>query len=134
MKDNVQMCFAQLLAVKPQHAYIAAEALTAPPSGWIISVIAGVSMGSLKEAYKTNNIVRCMPNTPAIVLEAMTVWTSFRECPPDIKKKVKQLLAFMGEELYVTDESYIDMATAVSGSGPAVRNSNMMSSNCSNIL
>lgn len=43
------------------------------------------------------------------------------DCPPDVKKKVKALLSLMGEELYMQDEGYIDMATAVSGSGPAVR-------------
>ncbi len=100
--------------------YIAAESLKRKPDGWIVSIVAGVSMDSLKEAFKTDKIIRCMPNTPAVVMEAMTVWTAFKNCPPEIKKKAKVLMGSMGEELFVTDESYIDMATAISGSGPAV--------------
>ena len=108
------------MAVKPQHVYIAAESLKRKPDGWIISIVAGVSMDSLKDAFKTDKIIRCMPNTPAVVMEAMTVWTAFKSCPPEIKKKARILMGSMGEELFVTDESYIDMATAISGSGPAV--------------
>lgn len=111
----------QLLAVKPQHVNMAGAALTEPLSGWLLSVVAGYSIESLQSVFKTPKVIRTMPNTPAIVLEGMTVWTAAPDCPADIMKTARSLLGSMGEELYVVDESYIDMATAISGSGPAVR-------------
>jgi pyrroline-5-carboxylate reductase len=95
-------------------------ALTEPVSGWVLSVVAGYSIESLQKVFKTEKVIRTMPNTPAIVLEGMTVWTAPPNCPPDIMKTTRNLLGSMGEELFVVDESYIDMATAISGSGPAV--------------
>jgi pyrroline-5-carboxylate reductase len=95
-------------------------ALTEPVSGWVLSVVAGYSIESLQKVFKTEKVIRTMPNTPAIVLEGMTVWTAPPSCPPDIMKTARNLLGSMGEELFVVDESYIDMATAISGSGPAV--------------
>ncbi len=62
-----------------------------------------------------------MPNTPAMVLEGITVWTATKEVPLDMIHKVKTLLDSIGEQVEVHDEQYLDMATAVSGSGPAVR-------------
>ena len=97
-----------------------AETLTVKPDCWIISVMAGISMEHLSKLYESQQIIRCMPNTPATVMEAMSVWSSKIACPPETKKKVKHLFELMGDELYVKDESYIDMATAISGSGPAV--------------
>jgi pyrroline-5-carboxylate reductase len=77
-------------------------------------------MDQIAKSFQTDRVVRCMPNTPAVVMEAMSVWTSKIDTPPEIKKKVKALFGVMGDELYVQDEDYIDMATAISGSGPAV--------------
>lgn len=60
-----------------------------------------------------------MPNTPAMVFEGMTVWTATKDVPEDVLKKVRLLLDSIGEQVEVHDERYLDMATAVSGSGPA---------------
>jgi len=49
----------------------------------------------------------------------MTVWTASAEVNEKQKELAKSILAASGEELFVTSEKYIDMATAVSGSGPA---------------
>jgi pyrroline-5-carboxylate reductase len=60
-----------------------------------------------------------MPNTPAQIGESMTVWTAASEVTEKQKTWARRILGAMGKEIYVDDEKYLDMATAVSGSGPA---------------
>jgi pyrroline-5-carboxylate reductase len=60
-----------------------------------------------------------MPNTPAQIGEGISVWTATSEVTEPQKKRVSSILGTMGREIYVDDEKYLDMATAVSGSGPA---------------
>lgn len=55
-----------VLAVKPQHCQVVAESLTSAPKGWLVSVMAGISMAQISELFETEKIVRCMPNTPAV--------------------------------------------------------------------
>ena len=89
------------------------------PEQLMISIIAGARVATLKNGLTHNAIVRSMPNTPAQIREGMTVWTATREVTAKQKKKTAQILGIMGEQIYVGDEKFIDMATAVSGSGPA---------------
>jgi len=49
----------------------------------------------------------------------MTVWTATKEVEENTKESVKQILSSLGDEMYVDDEVYVDMATAISGTGPA---------------
>jgi len=63
--------------------------------------------------------VRAMPNTPAQIGMGMTVWTATPDVPEALVDKARRILAVLGDELYVPDEKYVDMATALSGSGPA---------------
>ena len=60
-----------------------------------------------------------MPNTPAQVGQGMSVWTATKEVSVAQKLEIAEVLSAMGRETYVDDESYLDMATAISGSGPA---------------
>jgi len=60
-----------------------------------------------------------MPNTPAMVLEGITVWTATQDTPESMITIARTLLGSIGEQVEVNDERYLDMATAVSGSGPA---------------
>lgn len=75
-------------------------------------------MNDFMELAGTSRVVRTMPNTPATVQKGMTVWC----CSDDVSKgqrdSVAKFLSSLGEQHYVQDESYLDMATAVSGSGP----------------
>ena len=111
-----------ILAVKPQNVVSVAGMLTEYPkdSQLIISIVAGCTIANLESLFKTSTIVRSMPNTPAMVLEGMTVWTATKTSPDHIVDLAKQLLNSIGEQIQVSDENYLDMATAVSGSGPAV--------------
>ena len=60
-----------------------------------------------------------MPNTPAQIGQGMVVWTATEAVSPEARDQVRSVLGALGQELYVDDEKYVDMATAVSGSGPA---------------
>jgi pyrroline-5-carboxylate reductase len=66
-----------------------------------------------------NSIVRAIPNTPAQVGAGITVWTATAEVNEQQKRWARSILGAIGEEIYVADEKYLDMATAVSGSSPA---------------
>ena len=65
-----------------------------------------------------DQIVRVMPNTPAQIGHGMSVWTATPEVTQPQRDMARRILAAMGRELEVHDENYIDMATALSGSGP----------------
>ena len=60
-----------------------------------------------------------MPNTPAQIGQGMSVWTATTQVSEGDKKIVGRILKTLGDECYVDDEKYIDMATALSASGPA---------------
>ena len=110
-----------VLAVKPQNlAKVMAELKGQLKSEQLVlSIIAGARIDTLRLGLKHSYIVRAMPNTPAQIGEGMSVWTATAEVTEQQKGRAKAILGAMGKEIYVDDESYIDMATAVSGSGPA---------------
>ena len=63
-------------------------------------------------------IIRAMPNTPAQIGEGMTVWTASPAVTESHFAQARTILTAMGKELYVEEEGELDMATAVSGTGP----------------
>ena len=110
-----------LLAVKPQHMSGVLQSLSTslPPKALAVSIAAGCTIDMFTTALPTKNIVRAMPNTPAVVGEGMTVWTATAECSEAQLDQARSLLSCFGSELRVADEQYLDMATALVGSGPA---------------
>lgn len=109
-----------ILAVKPQDIIPVMEMLTDRlKSQMIISIVAGVTMNTICSKLNYKRVVRAMPNTPAQVLRGMTAWTTSESLSSKEYKMAKEILSSMGEEQYFADEKYIDMATAISGSGPA---------------
>jgi len=108
------------LAVKPyQFAAVAADLKGhLRPDQTVVSIMAGVTIAALRAGLDHNAIVRVMPNTPAQVGEGMCAWTAAPEVKPEAREQARLLLAATGREVYFEDEKYIDMATAVSGSGP----------------
>jgi pyrroline-5-carboxylate reductase len=60
-----------------------------------------------------------MPNTPAQIGQGITVWTAAPEVSAEQREMARQILTALGEEVFVEEESYLDMATALSGTGPA---------------
>jgi len=110
-----------VLAIKPQNlAEVMAELKgQLKPSQLVLSIIAGARIDTLCQGLNHRCVVRAMPNTPAQIGQGMTVWTSTTEVTEEHKEWAAAILGVMGKEIYFTDEKYLDMATAVSGSGPA---------------
>jgi pyrroline-5-carboxylate reductase len=85
----------------------------------VISIIAGVSMRQFIETLEHPAVVRAMPNTPAQIAEGMTVWTAAADVTEEQRGWAGLVLGALGHELYVDNEHYLDMATAINGTGPA---------------
>ncbi len=109
-----------VLSVKPQRLTEVMKGLKGIRSdALVLSIIAGATIKKIGTGLKHKAIVRSMPNTPGQIGEGITVWAASKEVSEDQQKMARSLLSAMGEEVYVEDESYLDMATALSGSGPA---------------
>lgn len=85
----------------------------------VVSIMAGVTSDTLVDGLGHDSVVRVMPNTPAQIGQGMSVWTALPSVPQDKIKATGSILETLGEEWFVPEEKYIDMATAVSASGPA---------------
>jgi pyrroline-5-carboxylate reductase len=120
VQDAVDNAEIVVLAVKPQNIKDLAASITTPPKGMILSIVAGCTIKMLKDKFRTNIIMRTMPNTPAMISEGITVWTTSKETPKVLHGKGEILLRSIGDQVEVSEEKYLDMATAISGSGPAV--------------
>ncbi len=84
-----------------------------------LSIVAGARMSTLSQGLGHDAVVRVMPNTPAQVGSGMTLWTCSTGVSDGQREMTKSVLSSVGEEIYVSDEKYMDMATALSASGPA---------------
>ncbi|PKB66686.1 MAG: pyrroline-5-carboxylate reductase [SAR202 cluster bacterium Io17-Chloro-G4] len=84
-----------------------------------VSIIAGAKIATLSTGLNHGAVIRVMPNTPAQIGEGMSVWTCSKEVGEQARLLAQSVLDTVGQEVYVDDEKYLDMATAVSGSGPA---------------
>ena len=84
----------------------------------VISIAAGITLSKLCQGLDRQSVVRAMPNTPAQIGEGVTVWTTSGEATEQDKERARTILGAMGKQVFVADEKFIDMATAVSGSGP----------------
>lgn len=84
----------------------------------VISILAGATFTKLSAGLEHNALVRVMPNTPAQIGQGMLVWTSTPSVTPQRMDQVRSVLGALGRELWVETEKYVDMATALSGTGP----------------
>ena len=109
-----------LLTVKPQVLAQVMRQLHGrlEPRQVAVSVVAGASIGTLSRGLGHDAIVRVMPNTPAQIGQGMSVWTATSDVNEGQREQVRTVLGALGEELYVDEEKYVDMATALSGTGP----------------
>ena len=110
-----------VLAVKPQvlpavlselQGRIREDALT-------LSIVAGATIATIASMLEHGAIVRTMPNTPAQVGEGMTVWTATPEVSREQRAQAVTIVGALGRQLFVDDERFLDIATAISGTGPA---------------
>ncbi len=105
-----------LLCVKPQE--MASVSGTLAPDALLVSIMAGVRIETMARDFAHDRIVRVMPNTPVAAKAGMSVWTATAAVNAAQRELVRGLLDAIGREMYVEDEKKLDMATAVSGSGP----------------
>ncbi len=109
-----------LLTVKPQVLTTVMRQLHGrlEPRQIALSIVAGASIDKLSRGLGHDAIVRVMPNTPAQIGQGMMVWTATPDVTKEQRQRVRAILSALGEELWVEEEKYVDMATALSGTGP----------------
>ncbi len=112
-----------VLAVKPQALSSVAKsaaALIQQKKSLVVSIAAGISQQSLSQWLGADiAIVRCMPNTPALVLTGATALHANVQVSAEQRDLAENIMRSVGIALWVNDESELDAVTAVSGSGPA---------------
>lgn len=112
-----------VLAVKPQILHEVAREISevlANNNILVVSIAAGITHSSLSQWLGKNvSIVRCMPNTPALVRSGATALFANDQVSEDHKNLAENILRSVGICLWVDFESELDAVTAVSGSGPA---------------
>ncbi len=84
----------------------------------VVSIIAGGRIATLSAGLGHPAIVRAMPNTPAQIGAGMTVWTATPQVSAAQREQARTVFESLGKEMFVDEEKYLDMATAVSGTGP----------------
>jgi pyrroline-5-carboxylate reductase len=110
-----------VLSVKPQRLGRVLAGLRGAlrPDALVLSIVAGASISKIGFGLGHELIVRSMPNTPAQIGEGITVWTSSPQVTAEQREMARVILGALGDEIYVEEENYLDMATALSGTGPA---------------
>lgn len=109
-----------VLAVKPQVMSQVVTPLPLQAQQLVISIAAGVPIASLERwTTPTQPIVRCMPNTPALLRAGITGLYANNAVSDAHRKRAEDILGAAGETVWVTEEGQLDAVTAVSGSGPA---------------
>ena len=110
-----------ILAVKPQNLpQVMEEIKGLMPEQLVLSIVAGATLSSLYQGLNHCSVIRAMPNMPAQIGDGMTIWTATAETDQRQRELAQAVLGALGKEIYVADERYLNMATALSGSGPAV--------------
>ena len=109
-----------VLAVKPQRIEVVLGELkgSLPPDGLVVSIIAGAKVETIAAELLHPAVVRAMPNTPAQIGQGMTAWTATPEVNERQEEQVRAMLGALGREMRVETERMIDMATALSATGP----------------
>jgi len=110
-----------VLSVKPQSLPAVLEELQGgiPAGALVLSIVAGAQLSALSEKLRHSAVVRAMPNTPAQIGQGITVWTVTAAVSPAQRETARQVLECLGKQIFVEDEDELDMATALSGTGPA---------------
>ena len=108
-----------VLAVKPQDAKSALASI-AVQQQLVISIAAGLTLQTLSRWLGGHRkLVRCMPNTPALIGAGIAGLYALPEVSAEEKSKAETILTAVGEAVWVPEERLLDPVTAVSASGPA---------------
>ena len=85
----------------------------------VLSIIAGARMDAIALELRHEWVIRVMPNMPAQIGAGMSLWLAAPAVNQPFRETTRSILHTLGEEMEVADEKYLDMATALSASGPA---------------
>ena len=109
-----------VLAVKPQRLRRVLEELkgSVHPQQLVVSIVAGARIETIADGLLHASVVRTMPNTPAQIGEGVTAWTPSAGVSPEQESQVCAMLDALGKTVRVENERQIDMATALSATGP----------------
>jgi pyrroline-5-carboxylate reductase len=109
-----------VLAVKPQRLHGVLEELKGAlvKEQLVVSIVAGARIETISEQLLHASVVRTMPNTPAQIGEGVTAWTASSEVTEKQETQVSAMLEALGKTVRVENERQIDMATALSATGP----------------
>ena len=120
LNDQAATSSIVILTVKPQRLGVILGELRemVQPEQLVISIVAGARVGTIAEALQHGPIVRAMPNTPAQIGQGMTVWTATPEVSKAQQAQIHAVFGALGREMHVEEERMIDMATALSATGP----------------
>jgi pyrroline-5-carboxylate reductase len=112
-----------VFAVKPQvmrEVCSGLSALSQSVRPLLVSIAAGITTAQMRRWLGgAPAIVRCMPNTPALLGAGITGLYANEQAQPTDRKRAERLLASAGRTVWIEDEAQMDAVTAVSGSGPA---------------
>jgi pyrroline-5-carboxylate reductase len=110
-----------VLAVKPQAMKAVCEAIrpSLAPNQLVVSIAAGITCASMNNWLGAQPIVRCMPNTPALLRQGVSGLFATNEVNAEQRQQAEELLSAVGIALWLNEEQQLDAVTAVSGSGPA---------------
>jgi len=112
-----------VLAVKPQHMQSVADSIAASAQQKkpvLVSIAAGIRIAALERWLGGDlAVVRCMPNTPALVKTGATGLSANAQVGVEQKDQVESLMRAVGVAVWVAKEGDLDTVTALSGSGPA---------------
>ena len=110
-----------VVALKPQ--VLRTEAIRLRPiarsGALMISIAAGTGIANLRKAWGRANIVRAMPNTPGAIGKGITALYAPSGVKAELRDLAVRLMAGLGPTFWARRESWVDIVTAVSGSGPA---------------
>ena len=118
--DAIKHADVVVLAVKPQVLATVLEPLKGLLSNkLVISIVAGAEISTISKLLGTDQVVRVMPNTPALVQTGAHGLYATDAVAEKDRNLASQVLAATGLTIWVNTEAQIDAVTAVSGSGPA---------------
>ncbi len=119
-REATERCRVVVFSVKPQDLSSLLVELKGllRPEQLVLSIVAGARLKTISQVLAHNAVVRVMPNTPGQIGEGISVWTATPSVDQEQLGQARTILQALGKELYMEDEKFLDMATAVSGTGP----------------
>ena len=119
-RDALEGADVVVLAVKPQMlGRVMRELRGGLDAGQVVvSIVAGATLRTLVDGLQHAAVVRAMPNTPSQIRRGISVWSASDACTARQRDLARSVLRALGDEREVADETFVAMATALSGTGP----------------